>query len=57
MLQFSDNLDTLTIEFHPVKNGCEMTFKQVIGVLHEEGWSEEDIKKVEKEYPDGSEYS
>jgi uncharacterized protein YndB with AHSA1/START domain len=50
MPQFSDMEDRIFVEIKPVENGCEMTFTQVIVVLHEEGWTEEDIEKAHNEY-------
>ncbi|WP_126426963.1 SRPBCC family protein [Brevibacillus marinus] len=55
MPQFSDTVDTITVEWKPLEKGCEMTFTQVIVVPHEEGWTEEDIEKALREYHDSSE--
>jgi uncharacterized protein YndB with AHSA1/START domain len=46
MPQFSDTEDVVTIEIKPLEKGCEMTFTQGIVVPHEEGWTEEDLKKA-----------
>lgn len=56
MPQFSDTEDRITVEWKPLEKGCEMTFTQVIVVPHEEGWTEKDIEKAQREYHDGSEH-
>ena len=55
MPQFSDTVDTITVEIKPLDEGCEMTFTQEIVVPHEKDWTEADIEKAEVEYRDGSE--
>ena len=55
MPQFSDTVDTITVELKELPEGCEMTFSQAIIVPHEENWTSEDIEKALKEYHDGSE--
>ena len=55
MPQFSDTEDRITVWISPVQDACEMAFTQEIIVPHEEGWSEEDIKKASEEYSSQSE--
>ena len=50
MPQFSDLADDLTVEIQPLESGCEMTFTQEITVIHEEGWTTEDIEKAHEEW-------
>jgi len=56
MPQFSEAVDTITVELKELQKGCEMTFSQRIIVPHEENWTESDIEKALGEYHDGSEY-
>jgi uncharacterized protein YndB with AHSA1/START domain len=56
MPQFSETVDTITVEIKPLEKGCEMTFSQEIIVPHEDGWTSEDIEKALTEYHDGSEH-
>ncbi|MGW6666443.1 SRPBCC family protein [Peribacillus sp. NPDC055009] len=56
MPQFSESVDTITVELKKLKKGCEMTFLQKIIVPHEENWTESDIEKALGEYHDGSEH-
>jgi uncharacterized protein YndB with AHSA1/START domain len=56
MPQFSDTVDTITVELKELKQGCEMTFTQNIIVPHEENWTKSDIEKALGEYHDGSEH-
>lgn len=50
MPMFSDLEDLITVEIEPLESGCEMTFTQNIIVIHEEGWTEEDIKNAQEEW-------
>ncbi|WP_308788557.1 SRPBCC family protein [Planomicrobium stackebrandtii] len=50
MPQFNDLEDRVTVWISMVQNSCEMAFVQEIVVPHEEGWTEEDIKKNGEEY-------
>jgi uncharacterized protein YndB with AHSA1/START domain len=50
MPQFSDTKDIITVDIKPVDSGCKMTFTQGIVVPHEEGWTDEDLERVLKEY-------
>lgn len=50
MPQFSDLHDVITVEFNSTEDGTEMTFTQEITVIHEEGWTEEDIEKAHVEW-------
>ena len=50
MPQFSDLEDDITVEIQPLESGCEMTFIQGITVIHEEGWTTEDIEKAHEEW-------
>ncbi|MFJ8071895.1 SRPBCC domain-containing protein [Peribacillus sp. NPDC096447] len=56
MPQFSESVDTITVELKELQKGCEMTFSQKIIVPHEENWIESDIEKALGEYHDGSEH-
>ncbi|MCT4476060.1 SRPBCC domain-containing protein [Peribacillus frigoritolerans] len=56
MPQFSELVDTITVELKELQKGCEMTFSQKIIVPHEENWTESDIEKALREYHDGSEH-
>jgi uncharacterized protein YndB with AHSA1/START domain len=56
MPQFSETVDTITVELNDLQNGCEMTFTQNIIVPHEENWIKSDIEKALGEYHDGSEH-
>ncbi len=56
MPQFSESVDTITVELKELQKGCEMTFSQKIIVPHEENWTESDIEKALGEYHDGSEH-
>lgn len=56
MPQFSDTVDTITVELKEIKQGCEMTFKQNIIVPHEENWTKSDIEKALGEYHDQTEH-
>ena len=38
------------MEFNSTEDGTEMTFTQEITVIHEEGWTEEDIEKAHVEW-------
>ncbi|WP_458125968.1 SRPBCC family protein [Paenibacillus sp. Z3-2] len=55
MPQFSDTVDTITVQVTSHGESSEMTFTQHIIVTHEEGWSEDDIEKAILEYNTGSE--
>ena len=50
MPQFSELADDITVEIAPTESGCEMTFKQEINVIHEEGWTIEDIEKAHEDW-------
>lgn len=50
MPQFNDLEDRVTVWISMVQDSCEMAFVQEIVVPHEEGWTEEDIKKTGEEY-------
>ena len=50
MPQFNDLEDRITVWISMVQDSCEMAFVQEIIVPHEEGWTEEDIKKAGEEY-------
>ncbi|WP_260287853.1 SRPBCC family protein [Peribacillus aracenensis] len=56
MPQFSELVDTITVELKELQKGCEMTFSQNIIVPHEENWTESDIEKALGDYHDGSEH-
>ncbi|MEK4423960.1 SRPBCC family protein [Solibacillus sp. FSL K6-1523] len=55
MPQFGEAEDIIIVQFENEENGSEMTFTQEITVPHEEGWSQADIEKAEKEYVASSE--
>ena len=50
MLEFSDLADDITVVIERAEIGCEMTFTQEINVIHEEGWTKEDIEKAHEEW-------
>lgn len=50
MPMFSDLEDLITVEIEPLESGCEMTFTQNITVIHEDGWTEEDIESAHEEW-------
>ncbi|MBD8014881.1 SRPBCC domain-containing protein [Planococcus sp. Sa1BUA13] len=50
MPQFNDLEDRITVWISMVQDRCEMAFVQEITVPHEEGWTEEDIKKAGDDY-------
>lgn len=54
--EFSELEDTITVELKELQQGCEMTFTQLIHVIHEESWTESDIEKAVEEHYDGSEH-
>ncbi|WP_040851612.1 SRPBCC family protein [Planococcus antarcticus] len=54
MPQFNGLEDRITIWISMVQNSCEMTFVQEIVVPHEEGWTEDDIKRVSAEFSNES---
>ncbi|MBM7587415.1 uncharacterized protein YndB with AHSA1/START domain [Bacillus pakistanensis] len=56
MPQFSETVDTITVELKELQQGCEMTFTQNIIVPHEENWTQSDIEKALGEYHEGSEH-
>lgn len=56
MPQFSDTVDTITVELKELQQGCEMTFSQHIVVPHEENWTKSDIEKALGEYHDQTEH-
>ncbi len=56
MPQFSETVDTITINLNELPQGCEMIFTQEIIVPHEENWTKADIEKALKESHDGSEH-
>lgn len=56
MPQYSELEDTIIVELKELKQGCEMTFKQVIHVPHEKNWSESDIEKALVEWHDSTEH-
>jgi uncharacterized protein YndB with AHSA1/START domain len=56
MPQFSDTVDTITVELKELQQGCEMTFSQEIIVPHGENWTSTEIEKALGEYHDGSEH-
>lgn len=47
--------DKLTVELKETEQGCEMTFTQLIHVIHEEIWDESDIEKAHTEWHDSTE--
>lgn len=55
MPQFSDTVDTITVEIEPMGQSCEMRFTQNIVVPHEEQWNESDLAAALGEYHDGTE--
>lgn len=55
MPQFSEEEDILSVTLDKTSTGTHMTFSHDITVLHEEEWSDADIKKAEKEYRDSTE--
>ncbi len=55
MPQFNDESDTLAVQLDKTETGTLMTFSHDITVLHEDNWTEEDIKKAEKEFHDSTE--
>ena len=55
MPQFNDLEDRITVWISSVENSVEMAFIQEIVVPHEEGWTEEDIKKAGMEFSSQSE--
>jgi len=55
MPQFSETVDTITVEVTSHGERSEMTFTQHIFVPHEEGWTGDDIEKAIREYNTGSE--
>ncbi|MBS4209509.1 SRPBCC domain-containing protein [Bacillus sp. FJAT-50079] len=56
MPQFSELEDTITVELKEIEQGCEMTFTQVIHVVHEENWTDTDIEKAHGEWHDSTEH-
>ncbi len=50
MPQFSDLADDITVEIKSHESGSEMIFTQEITVIHEEGWTAEDIEKAHEEW-------
>ena len=52
---FSELADTITVELKELQQGCEMTFTQLIHVIHEENWTESDIEKAHDEWRDSTE--
>lgn len=56
MPQFSDTVDTITVEIKPMSQSCEMRFTQSIVVPHEEQWSESDLAAALGEYHDSTEH-
>ena len=50
MPQFSDLEDDITVEIQPLGTGSEMIFTQDINVIHEEGWTTEDIEKAHEDW-------
>lgn len=57
MPQFSDSVDTISVELKENEDGCEMTFSQEIMVPHEEKWigPDSNIEQALKEFHDQSE--
>ena len=53
--EFSELEDTITVELKELQQGCEMTFTQLIHVIHEENWTESDIEKAHGEWRDSTE--
>lgn len=54
-LSDSELSDILTVELKEIEQGCEMTFTQVIHVIHEENWDKTDIEKAHVEWHDSTE--
>ena len=54
MPQFNDLEDRITVWISMVQNSCEMAFVQEITVPHEEGWTEEDVKRAGTEFSEES---
>ena len=54
MPQFNGQEDRITVWISMVQNSCEMAFVQEIVVPHEEGWTEQDIKRAGAEFSDES---
>ncbi|KAB7672173.1 SRPBCC family protein [Bacillus sp. B1-b2] len=50
MPQFSDIEDDITVVIQPIESGCEMSFTQDIHVIHEEGWTTEDVEKAHEDW-------
>ncbi|MBT2571341.1 SRPBCC domain-containing protein [Planococcus sp. ISL-110] len=46
MPQLSDHEDRITVWISMVQKSCEMAFVQEIVVPHEEGWTQEDVKRT-----------
>ncbi|MCW3792788.1 SRPBCC domain-containing protein [Paenibacillus sp. LS1] len=55
MPQFSETVDTITVEVTSHGERSELTFTQQIIVPHEEGWTGDDIEKAILKYNTGSE--
>ncbi|RHW38378.1 SRPBCC domain-containing protein [Lysinibacillus yapensis] len=53
--QYTDVTHSLNIDFIPIENGCEMTFKQTLIIPHEKRKSEKIIAKSEGNYTSLSE--
>jgi uncharacterized protein YndB with AHSA1/START domain len=56
MPQFSDLMDTVTVEIQALEQGCEMNFTQVIHVPHQDNWTDADIAKALEEYRNSTEH-
>jgi len=56
MPQFSDLVDTISVEIKELDQGSEMTFSQEITVPHEENWTESDIQKALGEFSGETEH-
>ncbi|SOC06455.1 uncharacterized protein YndB with AHSA1/START domain [Ureibacillus xyleni] len=54
-LSGNDLADTITVELKKLQQTSEMTFTQVIHVMHEENWTESDIEKAHIEWRDSTE--
>jgi len=50
MPQFSNLEDDITVEIQPLGTGSEMIFTQEINVIHEEGWTTENIEKAHEDW-------
>lgn len=50
MPQFNELADIITVEIERAEIGCIMTFTQEINVIHEKGWTKEDIEKAHEEW-------